>query len=319
MGQRSIISGWGFNVPEKELGNAYFASYLNTSDEWIESRTGIKTRRWAEPGTGASEVALPACKKALEVAGLAPEDVDIIVCATCTPDRIFPSTACLLQGKLGCTRAYAYDINAVCSGFIYALDNAHKVLESGQKALVIGVDIYSSIIDPNDRSTCVLFGDGAGVVVLEKREADASKGVLWSKLGADGTLADILQVPLGSAHPAGSLDSHFLKMEGKEVFKHAVRRLAEINLEAAEKAKIEPDFLISHQANQRILYSVADQLKIDRSKVPLNVQKYGNTSAASVPILLAETLDTGTIKEGHSVVFSAFGGGVTWGAVAYQF
>lgn len=325
----SRISGSGMNVPERIVGNDYFASYLETSDEWIQDRTGIEERRWASESVSASELAEPASRKAIKNAGLEPSDIDAIICATVTPDNIFPSTACMLQGRLGCSGALAFDINAVCSGFVYALGVAHGLITSGQcsKVLVVGSELYSRIIDKNDRTTSVLFGDGAGAVVLtatdeapEPGSKDTS-GIFASRLGADGAHADILCVPNGSAHqptPESLKEGkHYLRMAGREVFKLAVRRLSEINRDIVESSGFslsDVSLFVSHQANKRILLSVAKDLGLPEEKFPMNIAKYGNTSAASVPILLAELELEGRLKKGDLVALSAFGGGVTWGA-----
>jgi 3-oxoacyl-[acyl-carrier-protein] synthase III len=328
----SQITGWGKFLPEKIIPNKYFCSYLETSEEWILSRTGIEERRWAEADVSASQIAEPACLEALSKAGLSAIDIDGIIVATVTPDYVFPSTACVLQNRLGVSRGFAFDINAVCSGFIYALANADALIKSGlaKNILVVGVDLYSRIINPKDRTTCVLFGDGAGAVVLSAvpsnqvagTETAGVSGIYGAELGADGSQANILCVPLGTANPQ-TLESmaegqHFLQMQGKEVFKYAVRKLGEINASILDRFGFEStdvDFFISHQANKRILTSMIEHMQIPEGKVLINLEKYGNTSAASVPILLSESADSGKIKKGNLLVLSAFGGGVTWGAI----
>jgi 3-oxoacyl-[acyl-carrier-protein] synthase III len=326
----SIVLGTGMHVPERVVKNDFFASYLDTSDEWIRERTGIAERRWVEPGTSASALAEPAAREAIANAGLVPSDIDGIICATVTPDNIFPSTACMIQKRLGCRDGLAFDVNAVCSGFLYAIGAAHGLILSGQckRVLIVGTEIYSIIIDKNDRTTGILFGDGAGALVLgasgtaqqELRKSD--RGIFASHLGADGSYTDILCVHGGSAFPFTSESvgegAHFLKMAGREVFKLAVRKLSEINRMIVEQNGFSLDevsHFVSHQANRRILQSVAKDLGIPESKFPVNIEKYGNTSAASVPILLAELNAQGTLKKGDLVVLSAFGGGVTWGAM----
>ena len=331
----SRVVGSGFCVPERIVTNEHFASYLDTNDEWIQSRTGIVERRWADPDTSASQLAEPACRDAIESAGLTPADIDGIIVATVTPDNTFPSTACYLQRRLGCPAGVAFDVNAVCSGFVYALTTADSLIRSGiaRNFLVVGVDIYSRILDMNDRRTCILFGDGAGAVVLssvskkggaltETGSAYSLRGMYGAQLGADGSHTDILCVPSGTASPvtAESLaaGSHYLRMDGREVFKLAVRKLAEISQTMVSEIGLtseDVDYVASHQANQRILLSMAKSAGIAEEKVLSNVSRYGNTSAASVPILLAEFAQLGTIKQGDLLLVSAFGGGVTWGAV----
>ena len=330
----SEISGVGMSVPERVIKNDYFASYLETSDEWIQDRTGIVERRWVEGQVSASELAEPAARIAIERAGLTTSDIDGVVLATVTPDYVFPSTACRLQGRLGISKGFAFDINAVCSGFIYALTVSDSLIRTGQakNVLVVGVDIYSSIIDKKDRSTCVLFGDGAGAVVLSARKGKeqacslesllSTRGVYCSEITADGRGADLLYTAAGTAKPitAESISNgeHFLKMQGREIFKHAVRRLSEVSLSVLDKCSLsvsQVDWFVSHQANKRILLSMAKHLGIDTNKVLVNVDKYGNTSAASLPILLAEASEEGSLKKGDLVLLSAFGGGLTWGAV----
>jgi 3-oxoacyl-[acyl-carrier-protein] synthase-3 len=319
----SVVKGTGFNVPEKIISNKEFEKYLETTDEWIQERTGIIERRWAEKNVSASDLAVPACVNALKKANIEISSIDAIICATVTPDNIFPSTACMIQKKLGCSGALAFDVNAVCSGFVYALGVAHGLIQSGQcrNAIVVGSEIYSRILDMNDRGTCILFGDGAGAVVLAREDSDKQNGIIKSILGADGAHSEILCVPMGSAHNP-TLESiergdHFLKMQGREVFKLAVRKLAEINREVVESSGYQlsdVDLFVSHQANQRILASVGKDLGVPEEKVPLNLSKYGNTSAASIPILLAELEIEGRLKKGNLIALSAFGGGVTWGA-----
>ncbi len=318
------------HVPGRVVSNDFFASYLDTSDEWIRDRTGIVERRWVEAGVSASALAEPAARAAIKNAGLQPSDIDGIICATVTPDNIFPSTACMIQKRLGCRDGLAFDVNAVCSGFLYAMGSAYGLILSGQckRVLVVGTEIYSSIIDKNDRTTGILFGDGAGALVLgasgkkQTEHQKSDRGIFSSHLGADGTHAEILCVPGGSALPFTEESvrdgQHFLKMAGREVFKLAVRKLAEINRSVVEQAGFsleDVDYFISHQANRRILQSVAKDLGISETKFPMNIEKYGNTSAASVPILLAELEAQGVINKGNLIVLSAFGGGVTWGAM----
>ncbi|HMO16995.1 MAG TPA: beta-ketoacyl-ACP synthase III [Oligoflexia bacterium] len=325
----SRIIGTGMNVPENIVPNRYFETYLDTTSGWIEERSGIIERRWADETLSASSLAVPACERAIFRAGLKPIDIDAIVCATVTPDNIFPSTACAIQRKLACPEGLAFDVNAVCSGFLYALGVSHGLISSGQcrKVLVVGTELYSRIIDKNDRTTAILFGDGAGAVVLESFDKESSKGeevvsgIITNTLGADGNYEDILCVPSGTAHQP-TPDSlregrHYLTMAGREVFKLAVRRLSEINrsvVSVSGYSLSDIKWFVSHQANKRILQSVAKDIGVSEDRFPMNISKYGNTSAASVPILLAEMDESGMLSPGDLVVLSAFGGGVTWGA-----
>lgn len=322
----SRIAGWGHALPERVVTNEFFSSYLDTNDEWIQTRTGIRERRWAGPEESASSLAAPACVDAIERAGLKPADIDGIIVATVTPDYQFPSTACFLQNRLGCPPGLAFDVNAVCSGFVYALATADALIRSGlaTNVLVCGVDIYSRIIDVHDRRTCILFGDGAGAVVLTATngEGEASDaGLLRFELGADGAHTGILCVPRGTAREVNpdslSRGEHFLSMEGREVFRLAVRKLIEVSesvLKHSGYSAGDVDFIISHQANKRILDSMAKAMGIADSKVLANVERVGNTSAASIPILLSESFEAGVLSAGKLVLLSAFGGGVTWGA-----
>jgi 3-oxoacyl-[acyl-carrier-protein] synthase-3 len=335
----SRITGTGISVPPKVIGNDHFASYLETSDEWIQERTGIEERRYTEPDVSASDLAEPACLDAIKAAGLTVDDIDGIICGTVTPDNLFPSTACFIQGKLGIKNGFALDVNAVCCGFVYALSTADAYIRAGMASniLVIGVDLYSRIIDPNDRGTCILFGDGAGAVVLSRNSDKPSafgqpcgeqgsmlstSGIYGAELHADGSQADILCVPQGTANnvTVESLQEgkHFLHMAGREVFKHAVRSLVQVTNSVLEDAGLsvgDVDHFVSHQANKRILLSMAKQLKVSEERIPMNLQKYGNTSAATIPMLLAECVAEGRIKKGDLVLLSAVGGGLSWGAV----
>lgn len=336
----SRITGTGMNLPPRVVGNEHFASYLETSDEWIQDRTGIVERRWVAPDVGASELAEPAARDAIKNAGLTPEDIDGIVFATVTPDYVFPSSACCLQRRLGIKGGFAFDINAVCSGFVYALANADALIARGmaKNILVIGADIFSNLINPQDRTTCVLFGDGAGAVVLSAVPADAPgaigasgstanvRGIYGSLILSDGSFGDILATPEGTAKTRTpesiKAGEHYLTMAGKEVFKLAVRYLGEVNEQILQRVGMsaeDVDYFVSHQANKRILLAMARHLKVPEEKVLMNVEKYGNTSAASVPILLAEASANGTIKPGNLLLLSAFGGGITWGAILLRF
>lgn len=293
---------------------------IATSDEWIVTRTGIRSRYLAEPGTPSSELGLIAAQRAMEMAGLAATDLDLIIVATSTPDFIFPSTACLIQGKLGNKGAAAFDVQAVCAGFAYALGIAEKFIRSGshKRALVIGTEVFSRILDWNDRGTCVLFGDGAGAVVLEASE---HAGILATAMHADGSQSGILNVP-GQLCGGQVTGDPFLRMDGQAVFKFAVRVLADVAEEVCQAAGIqtsEIDWLIPHQANIRIIEATGKKLGVDRSKVIVTVDRHGNTSAASVPLALDEAVRDGRIKRGQKVLLEGVGGGFTWGAALLEF
>ena len=316
------VTGTGSCLPGKPVSNDDLAARgVDTSDEWIVSRTGIRSRFLATPGTSSSELGLVAAQHALEMAGVAASDIDLIIVATSTPDFIFPSTACLIQNKLGSRKgAAAFDVQAVCSGFVYALGIAEKFIRSGShsKALVIGAEVFSRILDWNDRGTCVLFGDGAGAVVLEAAD---NPGILASALHADGSQNGILNVP-GQVCGGQVTGDPFLRMDGQAVFKFAVRVLSEVAAEVCQEAGVETntvDWLIPHQANIRILDATAKKLGVDRSKVIVTVDRHGNTSAASVPLALDEAVRDGRIRRGQKVLLEGVGGGFTWGATLLEF
>jgi 3-oxoacyl-[acyl-carrier-protein] synthase-3 len=293
---------------------------IDTNDEWIVTRTGISSRHLAEPDATASELGLTAARRALEMAGVDGSEIDLIIVATSTPDFIFPSTACLIQGQLGNKGATAFDVQAVCSGFVYALGIADKFIRSGshKKALVIGTEVFSRILDWNDRGTCVLFGDGAGAVVLE---ASDTPGILATALHADGSQSGILNVP-GQVCGGQVTGDPFLRMDGQAVFKFAVRVLADVAEEVCAIAGIrssEVDWLIPHQANIRIIDATGRKLGVDRNKVIVTVDRHGNTSAASVPLALDEAVRDGRIQRGQKVLLEGVGGGFTWGAALLVF
>jgi 3-oxoacyl-[acyl-carrier-protein] synthase-3 len=297
------------------MTNAEFAARLDTSDEWIRERTGIAQRHIAEESQAASDLALEASRAAMAAAGVKAEDLDLIVLATSTPDFVFPSTACLLQAKLGARNGAAFDLQAVCSGFVYALAVADNFIRAGthKRALVVGSEVFSRILDWNDRGTCVLFGDGAGAVVLAP---DAKPGLHASVLHADGSHAGILCVP-GNVSRGRILGSPFLQMQGSQVFKFAVKVLDEVAREtvAAAGMRLEDiDWLIPHQANVRILEATAKKLGLPRERLVVTVDHHGNTSAASVPLALDEFVRAGRIRAGHRVLMQGVGGGFTWGA-----
>lgn len=312
----SRIVGTGGYLPEKVLTNHDLERMVDTSDEWIRSRTGITQRHIAADTEMASDLALHASRKAMEAAGIKAEEIDLIIVATTTPDMIFPSTACILQDKLGAGNCPAFDVQAVCSGFVYALATADMFIRAGRcrNALVVGTEVYSRILDWSDRSTCVLFGDGAGAVVLSQNDRP---GILSSHLHADGKHSKILAVP-GSICGGKVQGKPFLIMEGNTVFKFAVKVLEEVVHEALTENNLQAsdiDWLIPHQANIRIIQSTAKKLGIPMEKVVVTVDRHGNTSAASIPLALDTAIRDGRIKSGQHVLLEGVGGGFTWGAV----
>ncbi len=319
--RHSRITGTGSFLPPKRLTNDALAAQLavdgiETSDQWIVERTGIRARHFAEPDVGSSDLAVAAARRALEAADVDAASIDLIIVATSTPDMVFPSTACLVQQKLGVAGCAAFDVQAVCSGFVYALTIADSMIRTGaaSKALIIGAEVFSRILDFKDRGTCVLFGDGAGAVVLEASE---TPGILASELHADGSHVDILCVP---GHVSGGqiLGDPLLKMDGPAVFKIAVGVLYDVAksvLEKAGRSDADVDWLIPHQANIRILQSTAKRLKLPIEKLIVTVDQHGNTSAASIPLALDESVRSGKIKPGDTVLLEGVGGGFTWGAV----
>ncbi len=315
------IAGVGSYLPGSPVSNDDLARRgVDTTDEWVVSRTGIRTRHLAEPGVTSSELALEASRRALEDAGIDAAELDLIIVATSTPDFIFPSTACLLQGKLGNVGAMAFDVQAVCAGFAYAVNVAEKFFRAGthRKALVVGAEVFSRILDWQDRTTCVLFGDGAGAVVLEASE---EPGILATAAHADGSQNRILSVP-GQVCGGQVIGDPFLRMDGQAVFKFAVRVLSEVAQECCTAAGVdasEVDWLIPHQANIRIIESTAKKLGLSMDKVVATVSLHGNTSAASVPLALDVAIRDGRIRRGHKVMLEGVGGGFTWGAVLLQF
>lgn len=319
---RAGIVGVGVGIPETVLTNHDLEQRIDTSDEWIVTRTGIRERRIAPAHVATSDLAAQAAEQALRNAGKSAQDVDLIVVATATPDMPWPSTACLVQAKIGASRAVAFDLNAVCSGFVYALWIAAQAVETGayRCVLVIGADILSRQVNWEDRSTCVLFGDGAGAVVLAP--VQEPYGVLSGVLGADGTGAPLLNVPAGGTREPLSPDviarkRHTIQMRGREVFKFAVTIMGEVAVQALEKAGISPEevsLFIPHQANIRIIQAAAERLNLPMERVFVNVDRYGNTSAASIPIAIYEAWAQGRLKKGDLAVVVGFGAGLTWGA-----
>ena len=308
-------------MPPRRLSNADLVQELaakgvETSDEWIMERTGIQARHFAAPDVCSSDLALPACRSALEAAGVAPGDIDLIIVATSTPDMIFPSAACILQHKLGAAGGAAFDVQAVCSGFVYAMAVADSMIQTGaaNKALVVGAEVFSRILDFNDRTTCVLFGDGAGAVVLEASDVP---GILSTDLHADGKHVGILCVP-GTVSGGKVMGDPVLKMDGQAVFKLAVGVLADSAnavLGKAGKRTADVDWLIPHQANIRIMQSTAKRLRVPLESVIVTVDQHGNTSAASIPLALDYGVRTGRIKPGQLLLLAGVGGGFTWGSV----
>jgi len=314
----SVVRGVGGHLPSKVLTNDDLAKMVDTTDEWIAARTGIRKRHIAADGETTSDLGAIAARKALDAAGLTPDDIDLIVVATATPDYTFPSTATIIQQKLGITRGAGFDLQAVCSGFVFAIATADNFLVRGQfeRALVIGAETFSRILDWSDRSTCVLFGDGAGAVVLERQPKSKAgdRGVKGIHLRTDGRFRDLLYVDGG---PSTTQTVGHLRMVGNQVFKHAVGKISESVRAAVDQAGLQIsdiDWFVPHQANQRILSAVAERLGLDEYKVVSTVAEHGNTSAASVPLALAAATEDGRVKPGDLVLIEAIGGGLAWGS-----
>lgn len=320
------ILGTGSAVPEQVLTNDDLAKRVDTSDEWIRTRTGIRERRIADRDTASSDLAVLAAEKAMQAAGITPEEIGVVICATVTPDHMFPATACLVQERIGAKQAAAFDLSAGCSSFLYALSTAVPMLQTGmyRYALVIGVETLSKIMDFEDRSTCVLFGDGAGAAVLGPVEE--GKGFLSFEMGADGGGGQLLIQQAGGSRIPASQESvlarqHFISMAGSEVFKFAVRVIGSSSEAALKKAgytKDDIDYLIPHQANVRIIDAATNRLGLDPEKVFVNLDRYGNMSSASIPVALDEAVRTGKIQEGDLLVLCGFGAGLTWGATVVR-
>ncbi|MBU5425770.1 ketoacyl-ACP synthase III [Tissierella pigra] len=320
------ISGVGSYVPERVVTNDALSKIVDTSNEWIVERTGIEERRIAEDDTATSDLGTLAAKRALEDAKLQPEDIDLIIVATVTADHAFPSTACIIQKNIGAMKAAAFDINVGCSGFVYGLSIGESFIKSGtyEKVLVIGAEALSKIVDWQDRNTCVLFGDGAGACVLEKCEEGF--GILSSELGSDGTNGQVLSQPAGGSRLPASIETledrlHYVKMDGKEVFKFAVRVMEKTSMNALEKANLnlaDLDFLVPHQANMRIIDAAAKKLKLEKDKICINLNKYGNMSSASIPVALDEAVKNKKIKNGDNILLVAFGAGLTWASMTIK-
>ncbi|MBL7093282.1 ketoacyl-ACP synthase III [candidate division KSB1 bacterium] len=321
-----MISGFSFAVPEKILTNFDMEKLVDTNDEWIRSRTGMQERHIADESTATSDLGTEAAKKALAKAGVKATDVDVIIFATATPDTPFPSTGCYVQRNIGAVNAAAFDISAACSGFLYGLSMADALIKGGgyKNILIIGGETLSKITDYTDRNTCVLFGDGAGAAVVQP--SDGTRGIIHTLMKSDGRLVDLLNMPGGGSRIPASHESidqrlHYIKMEGQEVFKHAVTAMGDAAVESLKKAGISSDelgLLIPHQANVRIMQATARRIKLPIEKVFMNVHKYGNTSAASIPIALTEAQEEGRLKEGDYCLLVSFGGGFTTGAVLFK-
>ena len=319
---RAVVRGVGHYLPDRVVPNSEFETLLDTSDDWIRSRSGIERRHFAAEGQTTSDLATRAARAALADAGMEPDEIDAIIVATSTADLTFPSVATMVQAALGMTRGFAFDIQAVCAGFVYALANASALIASGQaqRILVIGAETFSRLMDWTDRSTCVLFGDGAGALVLEAAEGNgtsADRGVLATDLHSDGRFKDLLYVDGGvSTHSTG-----MLRMQGKEVFRHAVEKLAQTAHTALEKAGLtaeDVDWIVPHQANLRIITATAQRMQVPMERVVMTVQDHGNTSAASIPLALSVGRQRGQIKEGDLIVTEAIGGGLAWGSVVLR-
>jgi len=323
----SKITGTGHYTPQRVLTNFDLEKIVDTTDEWIVTRSGIRERRIAAPEEATSDLVFPAAQAALQSAGLTPKDLDGIIVATVSGDMVFPATSCLIQDRLGAAKAAAFDINAACCGFIYAVNTAHALISSQRmnKVLVVGVEVLSKLTNWSDRATCVLFGDGAGAAILEPSEP--GEGILGTYVRTDGSLADLLYIPAGGTRYAASPESikrgdHFIKMKGDGVFKYAVRAMEDATRHVLGEAGLtleDVDILIPHQANIRIIDAVQERLGVPADKVVVNLDRYGNTSSASIPIALDESTRSGRVKKGDLVLLVAFGGGLTWGAVLFRY
>ena len=320
---RAAITAVGHYVPDKVITNAELEKLVDTNDEWIRTRTGISERRALEQGA-TSDLAVPAVQMLLKNRGISAEEIDAIIFATVTPDMFFPATACVLQQKIGAKKAFGFDISAACSGFVYAITVGSQLVETGayKKVLVVGADKMTSIIDYTDRNTCILFGDAGGAVLLEPSE-DPSLGVMDHKLYSDGSGGDFLYMKGGgslnpSSHETIDKKLHYIYQDGKSVFKVAVMGMADVSAEILQRNGLtgdQVDWLVPHQANLRIIDATADRMGLDKSKVMINIGKYGNTTAATIPLALSEWWHAGKVKKGQNLVFASFGAGFTWGAV----
>ncbi len=320
------VTGIGMSLPNTVVTNADLEKLVETSDEWIRSRTGIRERRVAQPGESCSQFAIASARQAMEMAGVTPEQVDLIIVATATPDMIFPATAALVQHALGCKRAAAFDLSVACPGWVYGMVMAQQTIATGlyNCALVIGADLLTKLVDWTDRNTCVVFGDAAGAAVLQP--VSEGRGILSSVLGSDGSGGCHLSVPAGGSLLPTSSETvanrqHFIKMNGQEVYKFAVRVMTEATGEVLAKAGLttkDIDLLVPHQANLRIVDAAAKRLELDSSKIVVNLERYGNTSSASIPVALFEAHQEGRIKDGDLLLLVSFGAGLTWGAMTLR-
>ena len=325
---RAVVSGTGGYLPAKVLTNDDLSTMVDTSDAWIYPRTGIRSRRIAAAGENVSDMAAAAAREAMGRAGVKPEEIDLLVLATITPDTPLPAASCLVQDKLGLVNATCFDIVAACSGFIYALDVARQYVLSGaaRKVLVAGSEKMSAITDWTDRTTCILFGDGAGAVVVERSEGGTQNGILSTATGTDGSLAPLLHIPAGgSARPTSAetlaAREGFVRMDGHTIFKYAVRNMAGVAAKAVADAGLKPsdiDWFVPHQANLRIIQAVAKTMDVPMDRVVTNIETTGNTTAASIPLALHEAVADGRIKDGDNVLFGSFGAGLTWGAAVVR-
>ena len=322
------IVGTGIYLPEKILTNADLEKSLDTSDEWIRSRTGIQERRIAQKDESSSTLGAHAARNALNQAGMTPEELELIIMCTSTPDVLYPSTACFVQKILGASKAAAYDISAVCSGFVFGLSIAEQYIKSGryEHVMVIGAEVNSRIMDWTDRTTCILFGDGAGAAILKRTESEEPKGILSSHIYSDGNHTDALIVPGGIGREPVNQDAvdnkmYCLKMAGQSIFKMAVKHMTEVSRECLAFNGLsteDVDLVVPHQANQRIIEAIAEKLDVSIDKFFINIHKYGNTSAASIPIALHEARESGKIQSGNLSLLTVLGAGLTWGAVAIR-
>ncbi len=324
---RARISSIATYVPPHVLSNADLEQLVDTSDEWIMQRVGIRERHVVDPGVATSDLAKVAALSAIQRAGLTPEDIDLIIVATTTPDTLFPSTACLLQASIGATHAWGFDLNAACSGFTYALTTASQIVAAGgsRHALVVGADVMSSIIDYTDRTTCVLFGDGAGAVVVEATD-DASIGIFDFENYVDGTGGPALCMPAGGSRMPASAETvaqrlHYVKQDGQAVFKFAVRNMEEVCRRILKRNHLsveQVDLFVPHQANRRIIDAAAERMKISPEKVMVNIERFANTTAGTIPIALSEACDQGRLEKGDLLLMTGVGAGLTWGSALFR-
>ncbi len=320
---KAAITAVGKYLPSKRLTNSDLEKMVETNDEWIRSRTGIKERRIVEKGQASSHMAISAFKNLQKKYNVNPEEIDVIIVATVTPDMLFPSTACLIQNEIGANNAFGFDLSGACSGFLFALDTGTRFIESGKykKILIFGVDTMSSIVDYKDRNTCILFGDGAGVVLLEA--INDGTGIIDSELRCDGSGGEYLKMKAGGSlkpatHETVESREHYAYQDGRQVYKYAVKGMADISYNIAKRNKLTSDTIdlfIPHQANKRIIDSAAKRLGISEEKVLINIDKYANTTAATLPIGLVEAVERNMVKKGDNIILSAFGAGFTWGAI----